>query len=65
MGGKKPPTSESIGVLGDEKTHKYTLYRAFFGGISHRGPTLGPGYIPGTWIVSRNRSGGMKSYIAI
>ena len=34
----------SLGVLGNENTHKYTLYRAYIGN-SHRGPTLGSGYI--------------------
>ena len=33
----------SDGILGDQKTHKYQLYRTHTG-ISHRG-TLGPGYI--------------------
>ena len=35
----------SLGVFGNENTHKYTLYRAYIG-ISHRVPTLGSGYIP-------------------
>ena len=33
----------NLGIVGDEKTHKYPLYRASIG-ISHRG-TLGSGYI--------------------
>ena len=33
-----------VGILGDEKPHKFPLYRAYIG-ISHRG-MLGSGYIP-------------------
>ena len=33
----------NLGILGDEKTHKYPVYRAYIG-ISHKG-TLGSGYI--------------------
>ena len=39
-----------LGILGDEITHKYLLYLGLILGISHRGPTLGSGYIPAYFL---------------